>query len=156
MFLFQTKQIVGSFHTKIDKGLPIRYSCCQIILFSLGKYFFGTFFYLKKDSVDWCLFVVFSLVNINKSCSKLEKVIFLIQNLCLQSARYLVFMFLLIRSGVWYLSFSPTLFYGRRKLSLLFSLFVLFSFPIKSHFLISVSHWQKNQVNNQYQQQRNV
>ena len=41
-------------------------------------------------------------------------------------------------------------------LSLLFSLFVLFSCPIKSHFLISVSHRRKNQVNNQYQQQRNV
>ena len=41
-------------------------------------------------------------------------------------------------------------------LSLLFSLFVLFSCPVKSHFLISVGHQPNNQVNSQYQQQRNI
>ena len=54
--------------------------------------------------------------------------------MCLESARYLVFMFLLIRLGVWYLSFSPTVFIAGGNCCLCFFLVSWFNFYCHYYF----------------------
>ena len=122
--------------------------------FFLCEHIFGGIFSAYKR-FRWPVFICcFSLINIDKSCSKLETLCFLIKNcvLDLSCIWFSCFCFSDQVSDIWVFTcgfycggilllvfFTPPCFIS--IVTIIFTMFV--SCPIKSHLLISVSRWRK-------------